>query len=244
MANEVDLEFEVDNVGGLLSTVILIQKPPHGVQANQRRGHAVTWKVRMALAERRCYRQANDFCEALVKHVVGEEQPFSAFVLGQYGGVYLRVFLLFGFRRVTAFEVPAVAAHLLNAVFRFPTEQLLCKCGIAPVGCDVACAARPDGVGNVASARLFKSSNNFKNAVAATASQINGDPARMLHHIGHCFGVAFSEIHHVDVVANTRTVGRIEVIAENAKHRELSVCHARNVRQAVVGYAARIDQTY
>src|SRR5699024_11289850 len=67
---------------------------------------------------------------------------------------------------VFALPVPAVAAHLLNAVFRLPAQLLLGLGGVAPALGNVAGAARVDDVGQLPAAGLAEGVDHIQHAVA------------------------------------------------------------------------------
>lgn len=99
-------------------------------------------------------------------------------------------------------EVPGVPAHVVDRARGLPAEELLSARRIAPVGGDVAFAALDEFVGNGAPARLFKGLDDLEDAVAAPAAEVDRDPARVVHDVGHGLGMAVGEIHHVDEVAH------------------------------------------
>ena len=85
---------------------------------------------------------------------------------------------------VVLLPVPAVSAHLLNAVLSFPAEFIFRFGSIGVAGCDIAGAAWLDFIRNCFAAGFFVSLDNIEYAVAfAGAEQVDAtlltDPSEM-----------------------------------------------------------------
>ena len=64
-------------------------------------------------------------------------------------------------------------------------------------------------------AGLFKGMNHVENAVARAGAEVDGIPPFCRRRAFHGTDVTFGEVDDVNVVADSGTVGRVVVVAEN-----------------------------
>ena len=108
---------------------------------------------------------------------------------------------------VVALPVPAVGAHLLNAVLGLPAQLALGLAGVTPALGNVAGAARVDNIGNLLAAGLAEGVDDVQHAVAVAGAQIADEQAGLLLQLLDGRHVAAGQIHHVDVVAHAGASG-------------------------------------
>ena len=68
--------------------------------------------------------------------------------------------------------VPGIAAHLFEAVLRFPAEFLFGFGRIGVTGCDVARASWLDAIGNVDVVHFLEGFHELQNRVAVSSTEV------------------------------------------------------------------------
>ena len=139
-----------------------------------------------------------------------------------------------------ALPVPAVGAHLLNAVLGLPAQLALGLAGVAPALGNVAGAARVDDVGNLFAAGLAEGVDDIQHAVAVAGAQIADEQAGLLLQLLDGRHVAAGQIHNVYVVALAGAVGGRVVIAKDVNLLQLAHGNLGNIGHKVVGDAVGV----
>ena len=120
--------------------------------------------------------------------LVSENARRSGFMLLFHGVVAVGVVLL---------PVPAVSAHLLDAVLRHPTQLVLCLGGVGVALGDIAGAAGIDHIGDLLAAGLGEGVDDFQHAVALAGAQIADEQAAVRFQLLDGTDMAAGQIHHV-----------------------------------------------
>ena len=157
-------------------------------------------------------------------------------------GAYLVSLYILFFVPVGVHSLPAicVAAHIRQLVLSLPAQDLLCLGGIGVAGGDVTGTAVYDLVGNGSARGRLKGIDDIQHRVAVARADVE------ILHLGHGAGslqsaeVSLGQIHHVDVVADTRAVGGIVVVAEDVEEGTAARSHLGDVGEQVIGDALGI----
>ena len=138
---------------------------------------------------------------------------------------------------VLLLPTPRVGAHLVYAALGLPAKLLRGERRIGPALGDVAGTARADLVGNRALRRLLERLDDLKYGISvASAEVVDLEPElRVLLKLLDRLEVADSEVHDVDVVADSRAVWRRIVVAEDIELGAAADCDLRDIGQKVVG---------
>src|SRR6185436_6076780 len=97
---------------------------------------------------------------------------------------------------------PGVGTDGAKIARRAPLQQLLRTRRIGIVRRNVAGPARPDRLGDPASARGLERPDHLHHRMATAGAKIEGDRSRHPRDVLESRGVPFGQILHVDVVAN------------------------------------------
>ena len=94
-------------------------------------------------------------------------------------------------------------------------------------------------VRNGQSGGCFEAIQHVKNAQAGSCADVQSQDARwrLLEQVIQCHGMGFSEIHHVDVIANASSIVSWVVVTKNLQSFAAPCRHLRHEREQVVGNA-------
>ena len=141
---------------------------------------------------------------------------------------------------VVLLPVPAVGAHLLDAVLSHPAQLVLGLGGVGVALRDITGAARVDYIGDLLTAGLGESVDHIQHAVALASAQIADEEAAAGLQLADGAHMAPSQIHNVDVVTHTGAVRGGVVVAKDVHLFQLAHSHLGNVGHQVVGDAVGV----
>ena len=141
---------------------------------------------------------------------------------------------------VVLLPVPAVGAHVLDAVFGHPAQLPLGLGGVGVAFGDVAGAAGLDDVGQLFAAGLFKGVQHVHDAVALAGAQVADEEAAAGLQLLDGADMAPGQVHHVDVVPHAGAVGGGVVVAKDVDLLQLAHGHLGDVGHQVVGDAVGV----
>lgn len=133
---------------------------------------------------------------------------------------------------------PRAAAHVFQRADRRPAQIPAGLGGVGVAGGDVARAARLDPAGHIPPAGLLEGAHDLQHAVAAPGTQIEGMPAGVAAQEAQGGGVAFGQVHDVDVVPHAGPVGRGVVVAKDVQFGPQARSHLGDVGHQVVRHAS------
>lgn len=107
---------------------------------------------------------------------------------------------------VVLLPVPAVGAHLLDAVLGHPAQLVLSLGGVGVALGDITGAAGIDDVGDLLAAGLGEGMDDVQHAVALAGAQIADEETAAGLQLADGAHMAPGQIHNVDVVTHTGAV--------------------------------------
>ena len=122
----------------------------------------------------------------------------------------------------------------------FPAQDVVCTTRVCPYFFDVTLATPYNLIRNVDAGCFAERVYEFEHADAITGSEVeNFDVVRafVAEHSPCGVNVSFSEVDHVDKVANTRAVGSVVVVAEHAQFRANADGCLRKIGDKVLRHA-------
>ena len=123
--------------------------------------------------------------------------------------------------RVHALPIPGVAAHLINTSSATPSEHVVGFCRIRIGFSYIARPAPDDAMRDPDPVDAFETIDQFHHAGALARAQIQGQVAVYPRDSFQCNGMSFSQIHHVDIVANASPIWCWPVVAKNTERFSL-----------------------
>ena len=130
---------------------------------------------------------------------------------------------------VLSLPVPAVAHHLINAVLGFPAQFFLSLGRIAKAGCDVACTAWFDGVGDRHTVFLLECLHHVKDAVAMACAEVVDAQTTLALNGFEGADMPVGKVYNMDLVAHARAVGGGVVVAKYTQLGSFAHSHLRDV---------------
>ena len=116
-----------------------------------------------------------------------------------------------------ALPVPRIATSIIQRVLRLPLQHLRRFVDDGVGIRTVSLATSTENLLQLEAASLLHASDHLKHGGALSRSQIEHvvplESAAL--HVLQCLDVSLGDVHHVDVIANARTVGCIVVSAEH-----------------------------
>ena len=112
--------------------------------------------------------------------------------------------------RILTLPVPAVVAHLVDAILSLPAQLAFSLRRVAVASGNVASATRLDRVGNLYAINLFKSLHHIQHAVTVTSAEIVDSQSATAVNGLECSYVAFGKVDDVDIIAHAGTVGSVK----------------------------------
>src|SRR5215472_17841278 len=114
-----------------------------------------------------------------------------------------------------------------------PLQELLCARGVGDQRRRIAGTAGSHDSTDWFSSDLLGSMNDLKNRAALSGTQIHGKRFRSVDQAREGKGVRFSEVVDMDVVADTRAVGRGVVLPKNLQSLSFLACGCQRERDQV-----------
>ena len=142
--------------------------------------------------------------------------------------------------RVLLLPVPAVGAHLLDAVLSHPAQLVFGLGGVSVALGDVAGAAGIDDVGDGLAAGFLEGMDDIQHAVTLAGAEVADEEAAVRFQLLDGADMAAGQVHDMDVVADAGAVGSGVVIAEDMDLFQLAHSHLGDVGHEVVGDAVRV----
>ena len=136
---------------------------------------------------------------------------------------------------VLLLPVPAVGAHLLDAVLSHPAQLTLGLGGVGVALGDIAGAAGLDDVGELLAAGFLKGMDDIQHAVALAGAQVADEEAAIGLQLADGADMAAGQIHHVDVIADAGAVRGGVIVAEDVHLFQLAHRDFCNVGHQIVG---------
>ena len=141
---------------------------------------------------------------------------------------------------VVLLPVPAVGAHLLDAVLSHPAQLVLGLGGVGVALRDITGAARVDDVGDLLAAGLGEGMDDIQHAVTLAGAQIADEEAAAGLQLADGAHMAPGQIHNMDVVTHTGAVRGGVVVAKDVHLFQLAHSHLGNVGHQVIGDAVGV----
>ena len=130
--------------------------------------------------------------------------------------------------------------HVLDPIDGFPSQFCLCLARICPTFSNVAGAAGINNVGQFLAAGLFKGMNHIQNRIAMPRTQIVNHKAGGGFQLPDGADMTFRQVHNMDVVPDTGTIGRGVVIAKHMDFFKFSHRDLGNIGHQIVGDAVGV----
>ena len=141
---------------------------------------------------------------------------------------------------VILLPVPAVPAHILNAVLRFPAEFFIGLSRIRIAGVNISGTPALDDVRNFKSVCSFKGLHHVQHRVTNTGAQVKDLDAAVFLNGLQCLDMTLCQINHMDIVADAGSVRCVIVVSEYVQLLQLSNGNLRDIRHQVVRNTVRI----